>query len=156
MTSKAKSNGKDKNEKNHDEIKPKELKKITDGRILAYTDALAARPDMVPIWPDGVNPNTSPPRPQNPANHPFLIDPGVIEKIKKNIPFDLSQNSAANLESALRWFRIDKEGSSKQVAVSNLSSPWLNLMRLRVTKNLFSGLLVFAPRHSVKNSPGQI
>ena len=118
MTSKAKSNGKDRINKNPNKIKPKELKKITDGRIFAYTDALAARPDMVPIWPDGVNPNTSSPQPQYPANHPLLIDPGVIEKIKKNILFDLSQNSAANLESALGWFRVDKEGSSKQVAVS--------------------------------------
>lgn len=38
-------------------IKPKELRKISDGRIFTYTDALAERKDMVPIWPDNVNPN---------------------------------------------------------------------------------------------------
>lgn len=41
-----------------DRVKPKELRKIDDGRIFGYTDALAKRPDMVPIWPDNVDPNT--------------------------------------------------------------------------------------------------
>jgi hypothetical protein len=38
-------------------IKPKELKQVPSGRIFGYTDALAERPDMVAIWPDGIDPN---------------------------------------------------------------------------------------------------
>lgn len=45
------------------EIKPKQLRKVTTGQIFGYTEALARRPDMVPVWADGVDPNT----PQKPG-----------------------------------------------------------------------------------------
>jgi len=38
-------------------IKPKLLKKASDGRIFTYTDALASRGDMIPVWESGVDPN---------------------------------------------------------------------------------------------------
>lgn len=38
-------------------IKPKQLRKISDGRVFTYTDKLARRSDMVPVWEDGVDPN---------------------------------------------------------------------------------------------------
>lgn len=36
--------------------KPKLLKKVSDGRIFNYTDKLAARVDMVPVWENGIDP----------------------------------------------------------------------------------------------------
>ena len=38
-------------------LKPKMLRKTTDGRLFAYTDALASRPDMIPVWENDVDPN---------------------------------------------------------------------------------------------------
>lgn len=38
-------------------LKPKELRNVNNGRIFAYTDALAELPNMVPHWKDGVDPN---------------------------------------------------------------------------------------------------
>ena len=38
-------------------LKPKMLRKTTDGRLFAYTDALASRPDMIPVWDQDVDPN---------------------------------------------------------------------------------------------------
>ena len=43
-------------------ITPKMLRKTTDGRIFAYTEALAARADMVAVWPDNVDPNFGEPK----------------------------------------------------------------------------------------------
>lgn len=44
--------------------KPPLLKKTTDGRIFAYTDLLAQRKDMMPVWPEGqqawVEPTSAP------------------------------------------------------------------------------------------------
>lgn len=40
-----------------DKIKPKQLRKVSTGQIFAFTEALAQRSDMVPVWPDGVDPN---------------------------------------------------------------------------------------------------
>lgn len=42
-------------------IKPKELRRISDGVIFGYTDALAGMNGMVAVWPDGVNPNIEEP-----------------------------------------------------------------------------------------------
>lgn len=38
-------------------LKPKMLRKTTDGRLFAYTDTLASRPDMIPVWENDVDPN---------------------------------------------------------------------------------------------------
>ena len=38
-------------------LKPKMLRKTTDGRLFAYTDALASRPDMIAVWENDVDPN---------------------------------------------------------------------------------------------------
>ena len=38
-------------------ILPKLLRKTSDGRIFGYTEGLAKRSDMSPVWPKGVNPN---------------------------------------------------------------------------------------------------
>ena len=32
---------------------PKHLRKISDGRVFAYTDVLAKRSDMVALWEEG-------------------------------------------------------------------------------------------------------
>lgn len=45
-----------------DKIAPKLLRKVSNGRIFPYTETLAKRKDMVPVWPDDVNPNISTPR----------------------------------------------------------------------------------------------
>ena len=37
-------------------MKPKQLRKVTNNRIFAYTDALAELPDMVPVWGPGEEP----------------------------------------------------------------------------------------------------
>lgn len=52
-------------------IKPKELKQVPSGRIFGYTEALAKRSDMVPIWPDGVDPN-------------FVGEPKTPEQVKES------------------------------------------------------------------------
>ena len=39
------------------QIIPKELRKITTGQIFAYTPELAKRKDMIPHWPNNVDPN---------------------------------------------------------------------------------------------------
>lgn len=38
-------------------ITPKTLRSTVNGREFAYTPILASRPDMVPVWPEGVDPN---------------------------------------------------------------------------------------------------
>lgn len=38
-------------------ILPKQLRQISSGRIFNYNEHLAKRADMVPVWPEGVNPN---------------------------------------------------------------------------------------------------
>lgn len=55
------------------DIKPKELRCVTSGRIFAYSPALAKRKDMVPVW-KGANPNS-------PYEGPvgLAIDPGKAQ-----------------------------------------------------------------------------
>lgn len=62
-------------------IKPKQLRQVSTGRIFNYNEHLAARNDMVPLWPGNVDPNV------DQGGEGLSTDPGLIqaEQLKKEL-----------------------------------------------------------------------
>jgi len=96
---------------------PKELRKISDGRIFAYTDALARRPDMVPVWGPGEEP-------EYPSDSKGLdIGAGAEDHLKKtlrkqtetimNLENQLSVIGEENQKLLDRIDELEKQASAK-------------------------------------------
>jgi hypothetical protein len=60
--------------------KPKQLRKTTNGRIFAYTDALAELPDMAPVWATGEEPE-----PEEPISKGLEVNPKDLDSEAKKI-----------------------------------------------------------------------
>jgi hypothetical protein len=111
--------------------KPMFLKRVDDGRILAYTEALASRKDMIPVWPDGEEPKDyKPPKPQGlrvddvPAN---IWEEAVREKDK--IILDMQRQMD---EMVKEISRLTAEISEKNEAVVEPEKPEIDSGRVSV------------------------
>jgi regulator of replication initiation timing len=90
------------------EILPKQLRQAKTGRLFTYSEGLAKRNDMIPVWSDGVDPNVAP--------EGLSIDNSKSEKLRERI-VELEEE---NINLSRRLKAITDQNKNQTDAIRNL------------------------------------
>jgi hypothetical protein len=95
---------------------PKQLRKVTNNRIFSYTDALAALPDMVPVWAPGEEPE-----PEEQVSKGLEVNPKDIDRNVKKI---LREKDKIIMQLEKQLSVVGDENQKLHDQVATLETQW--------------------------------